>query len=265
MDRELSGTTALVTASSKGLGRAVATEFVSQGATVAICSRSESNLRTARDHIVAETGVGTDRVVTTTCDLSEPATVAAAVEDSIEELGGLDYLVTNHPSPPTIGFEEASLRDLRRACESILESTFVTVKTALPHLERDGGSITNLVSGSVREPTAGSFLSNVVRPGLFSFSKVLANEYGGDGVRVNCVCPRGIETDRLEEKIESRADREAVSFSEAKARRVDEIPLDRLGTPEEFARDVVFVASDASGFVHGAVLQIDGGWSRNAF
>jgi 3-oxoacyl-[acyl-carrier protein] reductase len=262
---ELDGKTAFVAASSKGLGQAVAKQFVQEGATVAISSRSKENLEQAREHIISATDAESERVITIPCDLSEPDEMADSVEAGIDELGRLDCLVTNHPGPPSKEFEKTSTDDLDRAYESILESTFVLVKTCMPHLERSEGSITNLVSGSVREPTTHNTLSNFLRPSLFSFSKSLANEYGGECVRVNCVCPRGIMTDRIEHKLELIAEEDGTSLSDATSQRTEDIPLGRLGEPEEFAKGVVFVASDAASFVNGAVLQIDGGWSQSAF
>jgi len=148
----------------------------------------------------------------------------------------------------------------------VLRSTFLTLKTALPHLTADdGGSIVNIVSATAAEPKAGDVFQASLRPGIYGLSKSLANEYGPDGVRVNCVRPRGIMTDRLVEKIEYLAEKEGVSVAEAEAMRSAELPVRRLGEPGELGDAVAFLASDESSYITGETLALDGGWSRGAF
>lgn len=230
MDLNIDGMSAVVLASSSGLGRAIATQFVAEGANVIITSRSQTNLETA-----------------------------------IDRLDGLDMLVTNHGGPEAKPFAETSLAEFDDADMSIPRSTVHACKASLPALQDGGGTITNLVSAPTLEPTSSGALSNIIRPGIFGLSKTLANEYGSDGVSVNCVCPRGVLTDRIEYKIEVLAESEERSIDVAKERRIQELPISRLGSPEEFAKAVTFVASPAAGFITGAVVPVDGGWSRHAF
>lgn len=265
MDLGLEGSNALVTASSQGLGRAVAARLATEGARVAISSRSEENLETAKERIVADTGVDADQIVPVVCDLSESETVPDRIAVAVDELDGLDVLVTNHGGPPAVSFEEATVEDFDETYASLVKSTILTVETALPHLRSSGGSITNIVSASAREPPTNHVLSNTLRPAIYGLSKSLANEYADDGVRVNCVCPRSVMTDRIEYKIDVLADNEDITVAEAHNRREEELPLRRLGDPKEFARAVAFVASDAASFITGAVLRVDGGWAKSAF
>lgn len=146
--------------------------------------------------------------------------------------------------------------------ETALRSTITVVKSVLPHLRDGGGSITNIVSASAREAPKNHILSNTFRPSIYGFSKGLSREYGSDGVRVNCVAPRGIKTDRLDYKIDVLSDEEDISVREAKERRSEELPLDRLGSPSEFGKAVAFIASDAASFTTGSVFEVDGGWTR---
>lgn len=266
MDLQLDDTAVVVTAASKGLGKAVATAFVDEGATVVISSRSEDNLAEATEDILAETGADAEAVRAITCDLGDEAEIRALVDDAVERLGGLDVLVTNHGGPAAQTFAESSVEDFDETYRTVLRSTVALVDEALPHLRAgDGGAITNMVSASAQEPPVGHVLSNTIRPGIYGLSKSLSNEYADEGVRVNCVCPRGVMTDRIEYKIEVLADREDISVEEATQRRRDELPIDRLGDPAEFARAVVFVSSDAASFTTGSTVHVDGGWARKSF
>jgi 3-oxoacyl-[acyl-carrier protein] reductase len=263
-DPDLDGARAIVTAASEGLGRASATELVGRGCRVAIVSRSSENLETAREAILEATGAGESAVRTASADLTDPARTREAIEETIAEFGGLDVLVTNHGGPPVQSIEETTVEEFDDAYAGVLRGTFVTLKTALPALADGGGSVVNVVSATVREPLPGDVLQNALRPGIYALSKALSREYG-PAVRVNCVCPRGIVTERVRYKIDLLAEREGISVDEARSRRVEELALDELGTPEEFANAVAFLASEESSYVTGAFLPIDGGWSRGAF
>jgi 3-oxoacyl-[acyl-carrier protein] reductase len=255
---------ALVMAASKGLGRATAMELVERGARVAILSRDSENLADARETILDATNSNDDAVVTATTDLTDPTEIREAVTGSIDKLGGLDILVTNHGGPPVQSIDETTVEELDDAYTSVVRGTFVTLQTALPSLENGGGSVINIVSASVREPLPGDVLQNLLRPGIYSLSKALSWEYGPE-VRVNCICPRGILTDRIEYKIELLAEREGISREAAHKRRTEELAVEELGTPEEFANAVAFLVSEEASYITGTFLPIDGGWSQGAF
>lgn len=265
MDLDVAGKSAIVLAGSKGLGRAVATQLVSEGANVIVTSSSRDNLEAAVGTIRDDTGCDPDRIDYRVCDLSSPDSIEAGLTSAIDELGGLDILITNHGGPATKPFDETTLEEFDEAYNDVLRSAIQACQIALPHLRDGDGSITNLVAASTLEPNVSGSVTNVVRPGIYGLSKTLANEYGPDGVRVNCVSPRGVYTDRIEYKIEVLADEEGITLEEAEARREEELPLSRLGSPKEFARAVAFIASPAAGFVTGSILRVDGGWSQHAF
>lgn len=254
----------LVTAGSKGLGLATATEFASRGARVSMISRDPANLADAVDSIEQDTGVREDKVFTASADLANVDATEDAVRASIDAMDGLDVLVTNHGGPPVQPLAETSVEQLDGAYAAVLRSTFVTWKTALPALEDGGGSIVNIVSASVLEPNPGDIIQNLLRPGIYAAAKSLSRAYGPD-VRVNCVSPRGIMTDRIEYKLDLRAENEGISREEAIAQRTEELSVDELGRPEDFAKAVAFLASDDAPYITGAVLPIDGGWLRGAF
>lgn len=264
MDLDLSGKRAYLTAASSGLGKAVATELVREGADVVISSHDKRNLRPAVDSIAEATGRD-EAINYTVCDLTDPESIRDATRESIDELGGLDILVTNHGGPRTDRFSELALDDFDDAYQGILRSTLQVCQESLPALSNSGGSVTNLVAASALEPSASGVLGNVFRPGIYGLSKVLSEEFGESDVRVNCVSPRGIMSDRIEQKLSQRAEQQGITEVEAREQRVEELPVPDLGTPESFARTVVFLASPAADYVTGAVLPVDGGWHRHAF
>lgn len=265
MELQLDGKRALVMAASQGLGRAAAARLADEGATVAITSRSLDNLEDAREYIASNTSAEHDDVVVETCDLSEETSIDEGVTSAIDELGGLDALVTNHGGPPQSDFASATLEQLDETYQSVLRSTFQVIQHAIPALRDGGGSITNIVSASAREPPEHHLLSNTIRPGIYGLSKTLSKEYAEDDVRVNCVCPRAVMTERIENLNRTEAERDGLSLEAVQERRVEELALDRPGDTEEFGRAVAFLASDAASFTTGDALLVDGGWTRSAF
>ncbi|WP_436348584.1 SDR family oxidoreductase [Natronorubrum sp. FCH18a] len=263
MDLELAGKSALVMAASSGLGRATATQLAAEGAEVAISSRSQENLEEAKNHIVEETNANESAIHPIVCDLSDSESIRPAVERSIDELDGLDVLVTNHGGTTPKYFADATVEEFDDHYNSILKSTIIVVKAALPALKESGGSMTHLVAATAREPPTGLIFTSTIRSGLFGLSKSLATEYAADNIRSNCVCPRSIMTDRIESKTEQVAQRDDVPFESVLEDRKVELPIGRLGTPEEFARTVTYVASPAAGFLTGTVIPVDGGWSKS--
>lgn len=263
MNLELQNKRAIVMASSKGLGRAVATELAREGSSVVISSRSRDNLSDAKSKIVSNDDVDESDVIPVVCDLSEPEQIPSSIETAIDRLGGLDILVTNHGGPPSKSFDETSINEFDQIYETALRSIILVIKSALPHLRDGGGSITNIVSASAQEAPKNHILSNTFRSSIYGFSKGLSKEYGPDGIRVNCAAPRGIQTERLDYKIDVLSDEDNITVEEARERRTEELPLDRLGAPSEFGKAVAFIASDAASFTTGSVFEVDGGWTRH--
>lgn len=261
MDLGLDGDRAFVHAASKGLGRAAATRLAAEGASVAIGSSDPDALADAAEHVRGTAGADEGRVHAVPCDLTDEDAIREATATAVDRLGGLDVLVTNHPGTPHGSFADAGVEGFDGAYESALRSTVVAVDAALPALRDGGGSVVNVVAASAQEPPPNHVLSNTFRSALYGLSKSLANELA-PGVRVNCACPRGVETDRVGAMVEARAEKEGTTPEQVREDRTEAVPMGRFGDPPEFGDVVAFLASDAASYVTGATLAVDGGWLR---
>ncbi len=261
MDLGLRGKVALVAASSRGLGRAVAEELAAEGTDLILCARGEDELRAAADRIRNEASV---EVLAVPTDLSDPSAVDALVEAALERYGRVDVLVTNSGGPPAGSFESHSMEDWRQAVRQLLESALALTRGVLPGMkERGWGRILNVTSIAVKQPVDGLILSNSVRAAVTGFARTLANEVAPHGITVNNVLPGYTLTDRVEELAERAARNEGITEAEALERWEREIPMGRLAEPPEFAALVAFLASERAGYITGASIAVDGGWIRS--
>jgi len=256
MDLGLKGKTALVTAASKGMGKACALGFASEGARVAMCARTESDLKTAADEVRSKTGA---EVLAIPGDVTRADDVDRIVRRTNEQFGGVDVLVANAGGPPRGRFDDLTDEQWVAAFELSLLSVVRLARAVLPNMrQRRWGRILTIQSTSVKQPIDGLLLSNGVRPGVAGLMKTLASEVGKDNILVNVVCPGRIRTDRFL----SGAKGSGLSPEEYVARHSTDIPLGRVGTPEEFANVVVFLASERASYVTGVSIQVDGGVVR---
>ncbi|MGA2812830.1 MAG: SDR family oxidoreductase [Candidatus Acidiferrum sp.] len=261
MNLGLSERVAVVAAASSGLGRAVATELSREGARVAICARNAAHLAQTAQEITAETG---REVFGQSVDVSDPAAVAGFVEAVENRFGRLDICVTNSGGPPSKMFKDIEPADWKSAVDLLLMSTVSFAKAALPRMQKNHwGRFITITSYTVKQPVDGLLLSSSVRSAVTGLARTLANEYAGDGITVNNVCPGYTRTDRLSELVDAISARTGATSEQVFAGWERQIPAGRLGTPEEFAAVVTFLASERASYVNGVSLAIDGGIVRS--
>jgi 3-oxoacyl-[acyl-carrier protein] reductase len=258
MDLGVAGLAAFVAASSEGMGRAIAERFAIEGADVGMVARREPELTGAAEAVRAH---GTN-VVALTADVADAAQVRDVVDGVAAELGRLDCLVVNAGGPRPGTFAELTDDDWRAAHELTLMSAVRLIRAAVPHLDRsDHASITIVSSYSVRQPIRELVLSNSVRLSVIGLAKSLTFELA-PRVRVNTLLPGTIATDRSVGLALRQAEAAGISIDEQLTRTLAQIPLGRIGTPEEFASVAVFLASPAAAYVTGQVFAVDGGLIR---
>jgi 3-oxoacyl-[acyl-carrier protein] reductase len=257
MDLGLKDRVALVAASSTGLGKAVALGLAREGAKLALCARTQSTLDAAAAEIRRETGVD---VLARSVDVTVYDQVQALVAEIVAQFGRLDICVANAGGPPSKSFAETSVDDWHTAAELNLMSTVYLAKEALPVMQRRRwGRFIAVTSVTVKQPLDGLILSNAVRAGVVGLVKSLSNEYGPYNVLVNNVCPGFTATARLGSLADTLAAKAGVTARDIEQRWAAQAPLGRVGTPEEFANLVVFLASERASYITGTSIAVDGG------
>ncbi|HEU6449900.1 MAG TPA: SDR family NAD(P)-dependent oxidoreductase [Gemmatimonadaceae bacterium] len=248
-EMKLDGRVALVTGSSRGIGAAIARRFAESGAKVVVNGRDEAAIDSVRSDIERRGG----KVIGVAADVTDFDAVERMREKIERELGPVDVLVANaggnveRPGP----IESISVDGWRRSLDVNLTGTFLTIRTFLPGMkERMRGSIITISSAAARRPSPHSPVAYAAaKAGIELLTKDLAAQAGPSGVRANCIAPETILTERNQRQIPEETQR----------RLVDTHPVRRLGTPEDVAEAALFLASDASAWISGVVLDVAGG------
>lgn len=260
MDLGLGGRIALVAASSRGLGRAIAEELAGEGCDLILCARDAERLAQTRDEIARSAGV---RIFARPTDLTDSAAIEALIREGVEEIGPVDVLVTNAGGPPAGPFESHSREAWRAAVQLNLESVLELVRAVLPGMkERGWGRIVNVTSVSVKQPVDNLILSSSVRAAVTGFARTLANEVAPYGVTVNNALPGYTRTRRLEQLAAHNAEKAGTSVDEIMDGWAAAIPMGRVGEPREFAALVAFLASERASYLTGVSITVDGGRTR---
>jgi 3-oxoacyl-[acyl-carrier protein] reductase len=250
VDLGLDGRTALVMGASRGIGRGIARALASEGAKVALCARNRDTLEEAAAELDTETLV----LEADSGDLDRIAELPAEVEAG---LGPLEILVVNTGGPPPGGTLEHSREEWETAYRTLVLAPKVLVETAIEGMrDRKWGRVVNVASSSVREPIAGLALSNAHRMATVGLFKTLSTEVAGDGITLNTVATGRFATERLAQMYGS------IDAAEAQAQH--DVPVGRLGTPDEYGDLVAFICSARAAYLTGTVIPLDGGLLRSA-
>ncbi|KPU99469.1 hypothetical protein APR50_32945 [Variovorax paradoxus] len=249
MSRRFEGRVAIVTAAGSGIGAATAKRLAAEGAPLVIADLSGTRARATADAIAAAGG----EVAWLKMDAAEPAAVEATVALALQRWGRLDVLVNNagHGEPALLC--DTTLDSWNRTLAVTLTSVFLGLKHALPVMRRQGrGAVVNTASVSGIAGDIGMPAYNAAKAGVVNLTRAAALECAGQGIRVNCVCPGGIDTRVTQILAGDRAD-------ELRRTMAAVHPLQRMGSAEEIAAVIAFLASDEAAFITGAALVADGG------
>lgn len=257
MDLQLNGKRALVTGASRGLGYASAFTLAREGCQVAVNSRDPDKIKAAAEKISSETGTQAHGFAG---DVTEGGVAENLVAQAVEALGGLDILITNAGGPPAGSFEAFDEATWHQAVEGSFMSHVRLIRAALPHLrESSAPSVLTITSYVVKQPLQNLVLANSVRAATVGLTKSLALDLGKEGIRFNTVMPGWTMTERVQELMAFRAKNSGTSVEEETVKQTAEIPLGRMGQPQEFANAAIFLVSPAASFIHGIALPVDGG------
>jgi 3-oxoacyl-[acyl-carrier protein] reductase len=257
MDLGLTGKISIVTASSKGFGKATAKALAAEGSKVVICSRNLTDLESAADEIFKSTGT---KPIFKQTDLTKEEDITNLIKYVIDNYGTIHVLVTNCGGPSHGNFFDIDDQKWFDGFNSTLMSVVRLIKGSLPFMQKQKwGRIINITSVSVKQPIEGLLLSNSLRMGVVGLAKTLSLEHAKDNILINNVCPGYMKTDRIIQLAEKRSQASGISKEEVYTNLGNSVPLGRIGLPEELADLITFLASERSSYITGTTISVDGG------
>ena len=261
MDLGLKKKRALVCASSKGLGKAIAKSFAQEGTDLFLCARSAGALL----HTLSELQpLCVSPIHSHACDLSNRVERQALVDQVLHAWGGVDIVVHNIGGPRAASLMETTMEDWDRYFEQLFQSIVQLNNAFLPGMKDQGwGRILIITSLSSFQPVPNLAISNAMRSAITAMAKTLADEVARYGITVNCIAPGTIHTDRTEERVEDHIKRYGGTRDSVLAEYAQEIPAKRLGRPDEFAAAATFLCAEQAAYITGSTLCVDGGKRRS--
>ena len=260
MELGLRGKTAIVAASSQGLGKAAAISLAMEGANVVFCSRSKEAVERVASEIGTATGSKTLAVV---ADVSRPDDITRLVDETRQRFGAVHILVNNAGGPPAGHISTLTDDDWQRGVEHTLMSTIRLSRAVLPMMEtQQWGRIITILSIAATQPINDLLVSSTIRPGLLGMAKVLSNQYAHLNITVNSVCPGFIMTNRQIELMKIRSENENITMEQYIEQVVKDLPIGRMGRPEEIGDVIAFLASERAGYITGENIIVDGGMAK---
>ena len=263
MDLGIKGKVAVVAASSRGIGKAIALGLAEEGANLSIFSRSKDEIERTASEIKSRFPV---EVIASAADVTNGKEIDGVIERTADRFGKIHILVNNAGGPPFGFFRDFERQDWKDALELNLLSGVYLARKTVPFMKKQNwGRIVNITSVAVKQPIDGLILSNTARAGLIGFSKTLSNELAENNILVNNICPGRIHTDRIRALAEKRASQSGIEYEEAIREMENDIPLRRIGSPQELAALACFLASEKASYMTGTTIQVDGGLLRGLF
>jgi NAD(P)-dependent dehydrogenase (short-subunit alcohol dehydrogenase family) len=247
----LTGKRALVTGGASGIGRATALLFAREGAAVSVVDLDEAGGQAAAQRIADEGG----QAIFVRCDVSQAADCQRAVRRTVDELGGLEILFNNAGIIRRADVLDTTEEEWERVMAVNVKSIFLLSKYAIPLMKKAGGGViinTGSGWGLVGGPDAVSYCAS--KGAVVNMTRAMAIDHGAQNIRVNCICPGDTDTGMLRNEARQLGASDEEFLAEAADR-----PLRRIGEPEDIAQAALYLASDASSFVTGATLVVDGG------
>ena len=257
MNLNIKGKIAVITAASKGLGRAVAESFAREGVNLAICARNKDLILNTAKYIKNEFKVD---VVAYECDVSNPNDINTFAHFVIDHFKTCHILFTNAGGPPSGRLSDFSTEDIRNALDLNLMSTVNLVKTFLPYMKsQKWGRILASTSSNIRQLLPQFPLSNISRISVLAYIKTLAGEIAPYNITANVLAPGLFLTEPTKEYIENIAKHESITYNEALSKIKKTIPVNKIGRPEDYGALAAFLASEHAEFITGESFLIDGG------
>ena len=256
MNLGLNGKVALVMASSRGLGQAMAVSLAREGVKVAVTGRNAAGLKKSVELIEAAGG----KALALSWDLSDLTVIDSMVSQVEKQLGPIDILINNTGGPPPTPAAGQDPALWQKSFNDMILSLIAITDRVLPGMRQRkwGRIITSTTSGAI-SPIKNLAISNTLRAALLAWSKTLSAEVAQDGVTVNIIMPGRVATDRLRELDEARAKRENLSYEAVVQLSLQQIPMRRYGDPQEYGDTAAFLASQNASFITGSVIRVDGG------
>ena len=257
MNLDLTGKFAIVCGSNQGLGYASAKELALLGANVTLVARNEQKLKEAVASLDVAKGQEHNYLV---ADFQYPDQLESAIDVYNKTHESIHILVNNTGGPKGGPALEAGTDEFLNAFKSHLICNHILVQKTVPQMKLAGyGRIVNIISTSVKQPIADLGVSNTIRGAVANWSKTLSTELGPFGITVNNVLPGYTRTSRLGYVIQKKSEVSGDTFEETEVKLVADIPLKRIGTPEEIGATVAFLCTPAAGYINGINLPVDGG------
>jgi 3-oxoacyl-[acyl-carrier protein] reductase len=260
MDLGLKKKVALVTAASKGIGKAIAMSLAAEGCEISICSRSKEDLLNTTSEIRRLYGIDPCWNV---CDLNKLSDIESTITSTTRHLGKIDILINNCGGPIAGTLKDLNEENWHSAFDQVLLSVVRFCNLLIPEMiAKEWGRIINITSVAALQPIENLMLSNTLRNGIIGFAKTLSNDVAKYNITVNNIAPGFTLTNRLYELAVNRAKSQGISHEEILVDMAKEIPMNRLARPEEVASAAVFLASNKASYITGNTIQVDGGWIK---